>query len=60
MCYEKPRKEATQQMSVVSYVIATQEKLKEMAGLVQENVTKAQKKQKAWYDKEARLRQLLS
>ena len=36
--------------------MATQEKLKAMADLVQENVTKAQKKQKR-YDKRARLRQ---
>ena len=41
---------------VVSYVVATQEKLKAMADLVQENVTKAQKNQKQWYDKKARLR----
>ena len=41
--------------SVVSYVIATQEKLKTMAELVKENLEKAQKSQKAWYDKSARL-----
>ena len=40
--------------SVVSYVIATQEKLKTMAELVKENLEKAQKSQKAW---SARLRE---
>ena len=43
--------------SVISYMIATQEKLKAMADLMQENMTKAQKNQKQWYDKKARLRQ---
>ena len=43
--------------SVVSYVIATQEKLKAMADLVQENVAKAQDRQKQWYDRRARMRQ---
>ena len=32
--------------SVISYVLSTQEKLKEMSKLVQENITKAQGKQK--------------
>ena len=43
--------------SVVSYVLATQEKLRNMAELVQENLSKAQGKQKVWYDKSARVRE---
>ena len=47
--------EATQKSdeSVVSYVLSTQEKLRKMTELVHENLTKAQGKQKAWYDKNA-------
>ena len=36
--------------SVVSYVVNIREKLKKMMALVRENVEKAQKVQKAWYD----------
>ena len=43
--------------SVVSYVLATQEKLRNMAELVQENLSKVQGRQKAWYDKNARVRE---
>ena len=43
--------------SVVSYVLATQEKLRDMAEIVQKNLTKAQKKQKLWYDQNARMRE---
>ena len=51
--------EASQQSeeSVVSYVLATQEKLRSMAELVEENLTKSQQKQKTWYDKDARMRE---
>ncbi len=43
--------------SVISYVLSTQEKLKGMAELVQENLSKAQGKQKRWYDRNARIRE---
>lgn len=43
--------------SVVSYLLATQEKLWDMAEIVEENLTKAQSKQKRWYNKGARLRE---
>ena len=43
--------------SVVSYVISTQKKLKEMTDIVQENLGKVQTKQKTWYDKKARMRE---
>jgi len=43
--------------SVVSYLLATQEKLWDMAEIVEENSTKVQGKQKRWYDKGARLRE---
>ena len=43
--------------SVVSYLLATQEKLRDMAEIVEENLTKVQSKQKRWYDKGARLRE---
>jgi len=45
--------------SVISYVLSTQEKLKEMSVLVQEKLTKAQGKQKHWYDKNARIREFV-
>lgn len=41
----------------MSYVIATQHKLRDMAEIVQESLKSAQRKQKAWYDKDARLRE---
>ena len=41
--------------TVVSYVLSTQEKLRKMSELVQENLSKAQMRQKTWYDKHARL-----
>ena len=43
--------------SVASYVLATQEKLKAMSDLVQENVARAQDGQKRWYNRRARMRQ---
>ena len=43
--------------SVVSYLLATQEKLWDMAEIVEENLTRVQSKQKRWYDKGARLRE---
>ena len=43
--------------SIVSYVLSTQEKLCKMTELVQENLSKAQGKQKAWYDKNARVKE---
>ena len=42
--------------SVVSYVLAMQEKLSEMSELARENLAKAQKQQKRWYDENARER----
>ena len=42
---------------MVSYLLATQEKLRDMAEIVEENLTKVQSKQKRWYDKGARLRE---
>ncbi len=36
--------------SVVTYVLSTQEKLRAAKDLVQENLAKAQEKQKIWYD----------
>ena len=42
--------------SVVSYVLAMQEKLSEMSELARENLAKAQKQQKKWYDENARER----
>ena len=41
----------------MSYVLSTQEKLRAAKDLIQENLAKAQEKQKTWYDKNARLRQ---
>ena len=43
--------------SIVSYVLTTQGKLRKMAELVQENLGKAQGRQKTWYDKKARVRE---
>ena len=43
--------------SVVSYVINMREKMDRMTELVQENLAKAQKEQKRWYDKNARTRE---
>eukprot|EP00731_Ephydatia_muelleri_P001970 Em0001g1970a len=42
--------------SVVSYVVNIREKLEKMMALVRENVEKAQKVQKAWYDLNTRQR----
>lgn len=42
--------------SVVSYVLLTRQRLMEMSELVQQNLSKAQKQQKQWYDKNARAR----
>ena len=43
--------------SVVSYLISTQEKLQDMAEIVKENLTKAQLRQKQWYDRDASFRE---
>ena len=40
--------------SVVSYVLSVQERLAKMSALARENLQKAQKVQKRWYDKHAR------
>ena len=42
--------------SIISYVLSMQEKLSEMSELARENLTKAQKRQKRWYDENARER----
>ena len=42
--------------SIVSYVLSMQEKLSDMSELARENLTKAQKRQKRWYDENARER----
>ena len=44
--------------SVVSHVLSMREMLEKMAELVQENLAKAQKQQKRWYDQNARQREL--
>ena len=43
--------------NIISYVLSTREKLSKMAELVQENLSKAQERQKSWYDKNARVRE---
>ena len=43
--------------SVVLYVLAVRERLARMTELVQENLAKAQKQQKSWYDRNARSRE---
>ena len=43
--------------NVVSYVLAMREKLDKMTELVHENLSKAQKYQKTWYDRAARVRE---
>ncbi|CAM5130313.1 unnamed protein product [Eretmochelys imbricata] len=40
--------------SVVEYVLIFRERLAELMGLARENLTRAQKKQKVWYDRRAR------
>ena len=42
---------------VVSYILAIREKLEKMTELVQENLSRAQKQQKEWYDRNARSRE---
>ena len=39
--------------SIISYVLSTRDKLLKMSELVQENLSKAQSRQKSWYDKNA-------
>ena len=46
--------------NVISYVLSTREKLSQMAEVVKENLTKAQRYQKTWYDKGARLREFIT
>ena len=43
--------------SVVSHVLMMREKLAQMSELVQENMKKAQQKQKTWYDRNSRERE---
>ena len=43
--------------SVVSYVLLVRERLERMAELVQENLSRSQKQQKVWYDRNARSRE---
>ena len=43
--------------SVVSYVLSTRDKLKQMVDCVHENLTKQQDRQKRWYDTKARMRE---
>ena len=57
----KESREASKQSdeSVVSYVLLTRDKLRQMADIVKENLEKVQDKQKQWYDKNARLREFV-
>ncbi|KAL5516825.1 hypothetical protein EMCRGX_G002246 [Ephydatia muelleri] len=43
--------------TVVSYVLETQRRLKEMADIAGENMLESQEEQKRWYDRRARLRE---
>ena len=43
--------------NVISYVLSTRERLREMSELVQENLSSSQRRQKSWFDKGARLRE---
>ena len=43
--------------SVLSYILAMRERLEKMTELVQENLSRAQKQQKVWYDRNARNRE---
>ena len=43
--------------NIISYVLSTRDRLPKMAELVQENLSKAQARQKSWYDKNARGRE---
>ena len=52
--WEEPK---SKDPSVVSYVLAMRKKLDKMTELVHENLSRAQKQQKAWYDKTARVRE---
>ena len=40
--------------NIISYVLSIRDRLSKMAELVQENLSKAQARQKSWYDKNAR------
>ena len=42
---------------MVSYVLETQRRLKEMVDIAGENMLKSQEEQKRWYDRRARLRE---
>ena len=44
--------------SIVSYVVRMRERLEAMAELVKENVGKAQRHQKEWFDRQARAREM--
>ena len=43
--------------NVVSYVLAVQQKLASMSDLVRDNLSEAQRRQKVWYDRNARQRE---
>ena len=45
--------------SVISYILSVQERLEKMAELASENLGKAQKVQKKWYDQNARQREFM-
>ena len=45
-------------VSVVSYVLPLREQLESMTELVQEHMSEAQQKQKSWYDRTERMREL--
>ena len=45
-------------VSVVSHVLHLRERLESMTELVQEHMSEAQQKQKSWYDRTARMREL--
>ena len=44
--------------SVISYALSLREHLKSMAGLVKEHMSETQQKQRVWYDRSARMREL--
>lgn len=45
-------------MNIVSYILQMREQLEKMSAMAQENMEKAQKAQKKWYDQSAQSRTL--
>ena len=45
--------------SVVSHILSMREKMEKMAGIVKDNLRTAQARQKHWYDRNARMRELM-